>query len=78
MKQNSLLPPIDIVTNALGGDSQAIQELLIFYRPYIHSAASIPVLAKDGRREGVYVSDDLEQDMMIRVVHAIKVLSTKF
>lgn len=77
-ENSSILPPAETVSKALTGDTQAIQDLLEFYRPYIHAAAAIPVLSRDGRREGTYVSDELEQDMMIRVVHAIRVLGTKF
>lgn len=72
------VPPADIILSILNeDDNDCIDQLLKFYMPYIRSAAATTVINYNGQREGIYISDDLVQEITLRIIHAMDILRIK-
>jgi len=74
---NITVPKAELLIRLLNGDDSAIIELLDYYDSYITASASIPVLNADGQREGIFVSDDLKQEIIYRILRSIPIIRGK-
>ncbi len=75
---NVIVPPANILVGSLNLDDSCIDKLLQFYLPYVRAASSIPIVNEYGHRDGTFICDDLVQEMLMKIVHVVKVLHNKF
>lgn len=71
------VPPADIILNLLNNEPQKDIELLDYYDGYIHSAATEPVYSMDGTKQGVFINEDLVQEIRIEFLRSLPVLRRK-
>lgn len=71
------IPPADIILDLLNDEPQKDIELLDYYDGYIHSSATEPVYSMDGTRQGVFINEDLVQEIRIEFLRSLPVLYRK-
>jgi len=65
------LPPADILLDILNDKKDASERILQFYESYILGIASEPVYSSDGVKMGIYIDEDLAQDIRLAVVRSL-------
>ncbi len=76
-KQSAPVPPAEIILDLLNDKPRTEIELLDYYNGYIHSAATEPVYTVDGTRQGIFINEDLEQEIRIEFLKSLPVLRQK-
>ena len=71
------VPPADIILNLLNDEPQKDIELLDYYDGYIHAAATETVYTTDGNRKGVFINEDLMQEIRVEFLRSLPVLRQK-
>ena len=69
-----LVPPADIILDLLNNKPKNDIKLLDYYDGYIHSAATEPVYTPDGNRQGLFINEDLIQEIRIEFLRCLPVL----
>ena len=70
-KKNIPLPPVDIVLSIVNDERDTAQKLLLFYDSYILGVASETAYAFNGAKIGVYIDEDLAQDLRLALIRCI-------
>lgn len=71
--KDAALPPKELILDLLNGKPRVEERVLEFYSGYISSAAKEPQYT-DGILSGIYLNEDLKQEMEIELVNSFSVL----
>lgn len=65
------VPPADVILGLLNDEPRARDELILFYEGYIQVAATEPVYTEEGIYNGMYLNEDLMQEIHLALLKAI-------
>lgn len=78
MKNKRIFPPTDIIVDVLNEESYAEEKILRFYENYIISACKEMRYNSEGYCKGVYINEDLAQDIRLAVFNCLPYLRRAF